>query len=345
MVLFLNDSDVASLVSMDEALTSVRAALVAQADGQGVNAPRQRVGLPGARLRVAGGVFAAARGEPGVPGQVGWMGAKLSVSAGDRRRGWMFLFDRDANLRCILSANRMGQLRTGAATGVSVDLLASAEATVMASLGSGYQAWTQVEAVVRVRTLDRVLVWSRTPERAEDFARRVTTTFGVAAQAVPTAADAVRTATIVTTMTTTTNPILSGKDVAPGTHVVLGGSNNPQHREADAELFRRADCVYVDDLGQAREESGDLRLAVDEGAVRWDEVHGLAQAVAMAAGSRRGPDEAITVFCSQGMGLFDVSLAAEVFVRAEERGIGTPLPIDGAPLSPALLQPGNPGNG
>lgn len=342
MVLFLSDTDVADLVSMDDALTSVRAALAAQAEGQGENARRQRVGLPGARLRVAGGVFAAARDEPGGSGDVGWMGAKLSVSAGDRRRGWMFLFDRNADLRCVMSANRMGQLRTGAASGVSVDLLAGPEASVMASLGSGYQAWTQVEAVLRVRALDRVLVWSRTPERAEDFARRVRATFDVAAQAAPTAADAVRTATIVTTMTTAIEPILSGNDVAPGTHVVLGGSNNPHHREADAELFRRADRIYVDDLGQAREESGDLRLAVDEGAVRWEEVHGLAQAVAATAGARREPCEAITVFCSQGMGLLDVSLAAEVFVRAEERGIGTPLPIDGAPLPPTLLQPGTP---
>lgn len=339
MVLFLDDADVDRLVTMDDALVSVRAALAAQGQGLANNAPRQKVTLSGAMLNIMGGAFEPAplNGAIGEPG--GWMGAKISVAAGGRKRAWMMLFDQQGVLRCLLGANRLGQLRTGAATGVSTDVLARPDARVLACLGAGYQAWTQVEAVARVRTIERVLVWSRTPERARDFAGRLRAKLGVVVETCETPGEAVRLADVVVTITSSPTPILSGADVREGAHVILAGSNHPQRREADANVFARARAVYADDLHQARAVSGDLRLAVEEKAISWDDVKMLGSAVApgpqpLPIGDPPGElAHGTTVFCSQGVGSWDVALAREVWKRAVDRHVGTDLGVDGTPLS------------
>jgi len=269
MVRLLTDADVTRLASMDDALARVRAVLAAQHHGHADNAPRQRARLPGAVVNVMGGAVQVPADVPASAGSGGWMGAKISVSAADRKSSWMMLFDGQGSLRCMLEANRLGQLRTGAATGVSTDVLARPDSRVLACLGSGYQAITQVEAVTRVRKIDRVQVWSRTPAHARRFAERVRAGFGLAVDTFERPGDAVRTADVVVTITASATPVLRGADVRTGSHVVLAGSNDPGRREADADLFAGAGAVFVDDMAQARQVSGDLRLAVQEGALDW----------------------------------------------------------------------------
>lgn len=335
-MLFLDEADVAALASMEDAVVAVRRALRAQADGQVQNATRQRAHLGSVVLTVMGGSAGPLVVAGGIGQDRGWLGAKVYVTGAGSAKFWLLLFDHEGVLRCLLEADRLGQLRTGAATGVSVDLLARPESRVLACLGAGYQAWTQVQAVAAVRELEQVLVWSRTPERAQDFVQRLHDELGITARTVDRPADAVDRADVVVTMTAATDPVLAGTDLRPGTHVVLAGSNNPGRREGDAEVFRRAARVYVDDVRQAQQESGDLRFAVKEGAAAWADVATLGETVA--AADKAGPDrwvrphgdEAITVFCSQGVGSWDVALASDVYRRAMDRGAGAALPVDGA---------------
>lgn len=334
MVLFLTDADVARLASMDDALVSVREALAAQGAGRADNAPRQRARLSRAVVNVMGGAVQAPTTGTESARRAGWMGAKVSVAASDRKKAWMMLFDEEGVLRCILEANRLGQLRTGAATGVSTDVLARGDSRVLACLGSGYQARTQVEAVTRVRNIERVHVWSRTSGHAQNFARRLRADLGLTVKTFDRACDAVDTADVVVTITATATPILTGADVRTGTHVVLAGSNDPQRREADSGLFTRARAVYVDDLTQARDVSGDLRMAVEEGALDWADVRTLGSVVAQTRSSRADlrQEGGTTVFCSQGIGSWDVALASTVHDRALDRGVGATLALDGAPV-------------
>lgn len=338
-MLFLDESDVTALVSMEDAIGAVRRALHAQADGQAQNAIRQRAHLGSLVLNVMGGSAGPFVVAGGIGQDRGWLGAKVYVTGAGAAKFWLLLFDHAGVLRCLLEADRLGQLRTGAATGVSADLLARPDSRVLACLGAGYQAWTQVQAVAAVRELGHVLVWSRTPQRAQDFAKRLHGELGITARTVDRPADAITRADVVVTMTAATDPVLAGTDLRPGTHVVLAGSNHPGRREGDDEVFRRAARVYVDDVRQAQQESGDLRFAVEHGVVAWADVATLAETVASA--DEAGPDrwvrphgdEAITVFCSQGVGSWDVSLASEVYQRALDRGAGTALPVDGAPAA------------
>ncbi|WP_062207656.1 ornithine cyclodeaminase family protein [Streptomyces sp. NBRC 109706] len=330
MVLFLDDHDIARLVTMDEALVSVERALAAQGRGHAANAPRRRLPLGDAALNVLGGALALTEDGAVRAPHEGWMGAKISVSAGGgaRKKSWFTLFDGTGTLRALLESNRLGLLRTGAASGVSAGLLAASDAEVLGCLGAGYQAWGQIEAIARVRPIGHVLLWNRTRDRAHALARRVTERLGLSCEVTPRAVDAVAGSRIVVTVTATTEPILHGAEVRPGTHVVLAGANTPARREADAALFARADAVFVDDLPQAREVSGDLRMAAAEGTLDWSRVEPLGALVV----SDAQPPTGTTVFCSQGVGAWDVALAHEAYHRALTRGAGTQLPITGEPL-------------
>lgn len=330
MVLFLDDAAVRDLVSMDDALASVRTALSARGAARAHNLGRRRTRVSGAGLNVMGG------GLEGLAlpstGNTDWLGAKLSVTAEDKKKSWVLLFDGEGTLRCLMVGSRLGQLRTGAATGVSTELLARDDARVLACLGSGYQARSQVEAVIRVRDIGRVLLWSRTPQRAQAFARQLAGELDVGVEVQSAAAAAVRGADVVVSVTATASPIVRGADVRPDAHVVLAGSNSPRRREGDAALFATARRVYADDVEQAMEESGDLRMAVDEGALNWSDVGLLGAGEGGVAGPRRGAEnDGPTVFCSQGIGIWDVSLASMILGRALERGVGVDLPIDGEP--------------
>ena len=149
---------------------------------------------------------------------------------------------------------------------MSAGALARPGPITLACIGAGYQAWTQVEAVSRVRPIGRLLVWSRTRERAEGFAARVRDGLGLPATPVAAVADAVAGADVVTAATKARDPVYRGAGIRPGTHVVLAGSSHADRREADTDVFARAAAVFTDDLDLARAHSGDLRAAVADGA-------------------------------------------------------------------------------
>jgi ornithine cyclodeaminase/alanine dehydrogenase-like protein (mu-crystallin family) len=138
---------------------------------------------------------------------------------------------------------------------------------------------------------------------------------------------------VVTTMTTSAQPVFDGAWLSPGAHVNAAGSNQLRRREVDAATFRRAAIVTADSVEQARLESGDLAGAVAEGALAWEQVVDFAEVLAGRAPGRASPDD-ITVFESHGLAAWDVATAALIYPRALARGLGTPLPLFERP-SPA----------
>jgi ornithine cyclodeaminase len=177
-----------------------------------------------------------------------------------------------------------------------------------------------------VREIERLRVWSRTPERSGRFAAQVRDGLGLPAVPAATVAEAVAGAGVVTAATKARDPIVLGRDIAPGTHVVLAGSSHVDRREADSELFRRAGAVYADDVDLARAHSGDVRTAVRDGALSWDDVQHLGAALEDAGRVPEGGP--ITVFCSHGVGSWDLELAMIAIGRAEAAGVGHHLDLD-----------------
>jgi alanine dehydrogenase len=325
-MLVLDEADIAKLIDMDAALAAVRSALANVYRGREVNLAKERASLDGQTLHSTGAVLRTGAAGPDAATAAGtWHGATVYVS-GTVRAHWSLVFNGDEGLRAAVAGKGLARLRTGAASGVSADALAHPGPVTLACLGAGYQAWTQVEAVARVREIERLRVWSRTPERAGRFAAQVRDGLGLPAAPAATVAEAVAGADVVTAATKARDPIVLGRDIAPGTHVVLAGSSHVHRREADSELFRRAGAVYADDVELARAHSGDVRAAVGDGALSWDDVQHLGAALED-PGSIPGGDP-ITVFCSHGVGSWDLELAMIAVGRAEAAGAGHRLDLD-----------------
>lgn len=299
---YFTESDVRRLLPMRTAIRQVRLAFGELASGKGQNQPRRRLILPtGAVLHQMAGAFGR------------YFGAKIYST--HPQGGGYFLFllyaAEDARPLALFEANWLGQIRTGAATGYATDLLARPDAETLAVIGAGFQARSQLEAALCVRAFREVRVWSRSEEKRLRFAEKNQ------ARAAATAEEAVRGADVVITATSAREPVLEDEWVKPGAHVNAVGSNQARRRELPAELVRRADLVAVDSLEQARIESGDLLMALDEEG--WGRVRELKDA------PQRPSADAVTLFKSNGLAIEDVAAAAYVYESAGEEAGRLPL--------------------
>ncbi|MBK5292713.1 MAG: ornithine cyclodeaminase family protein [Acidobacteriia bacterium] len=318
-MLLLREKDVLRLLSMKEAISVVREAFVGLASGAAQNHARRRLSLP------SGAVLHSLAGAIG-----NYFGTKIYSTHPKHGAHFLVMLYDGATGRplAIIEANHLGQIRTGAASGVATDLLAVPDADRVGVIGSGFQARTQLEAVLAVRFVQRVKVWSRDPDKRERFARQCTQDFGVQVEAASSAQQAVEDAGIVVTATFAKDPVLESAWVSSGAHINAIGSNNPQRREIPVELLERAAVVAVDSLEQARLESGDLLLAWPPETWAARNVVELQQVAARKAGrTDRGQ---VTVFKSNGLGVQDVAVAASVYERAIRAGAGQALALMGA---------------
>lgn len=312
MALLLSEGDVQRILTMPMALEAVEAALQALAEGGGSNRPRQRIFVPGGVLHVM---------PAGVPAW-GVMGLKAYSTVKGVTRFLFLLYDAmTGDLLALIEADRLGQMRTGAATGVATKYLARPGAGRVGIFGTGWQARSQVEAVCTVCKIDRVVAFGRDPERRRTFCREMTAAVGVEVVPAERAEEVVRGADILITATTAREPLFPGGQAPAGLHVNAIGSNYAEKREVDEALIRRAGLVVVDSKEQGQIESGDLLAAAAKGALSWDQVRELPEVVAGRVG-RRTPDE-ITLFKSNGIALEDVAVGLRVYERAQAEGIGS----------------------
>jgi ornithine cyclodeaminase/alanine dehydrogenase-like protein (mu-crystallin family) len=218
----------------------------------------------------------------------------------------------------MLEANWLGQIRTGAASGYATGLLAAPGPAVIAVIGSGFQARSQLDAVLAVRPASAIRVWSRSPEKRAAFAAEP---WPVPVKAVDTAQAAVDGAGIVITATNAKDPVIDDAWITPGVHINAMGSNQADRRELPSALVRRS-RIIVDSVEQAQIESGDLLLAL--GHNDWNGVEELKDVVA-------GHDpRAVTIFKSNGLGVEDVAAAGYVYERALAEKRGTAIPASGS---------------
>jgi alanine dehydrogenase len=315
-MLLLRQEHVRQLLPMKEAIGLMRSVFESLAHHEGLNQPRRRLVLP------TGSVLHSMAGAWG-----GYFGTKIYSTHPKHGAHFLFVLYEAATAKALalFEANYLGQIRTGAASGLATDLLALPEADTLSIIGSGFQARSQLEAVLQVRGIRQVRVWSRSPEKREAFAVECGQKLGVPVEATASAEEAVRGAAIVVTATSSRDPVLEAGWIVPGTHLNAIGSNNPHRRELPADLVRKAELIAVDSLEQARIESGDLLLAAppDEWRnLRLCELHQVAVGL-----SGRDSRDAVTIFKSNGLGVEDVAAAGFVYERAQEKRIGVDLPL------------------
>ncbi len=287
-----------------------------QADGEAANRPRGHdYAGPGA---YQAWMQSAAYG-------LGVCGLKTYTIVGGAGRFFVYLYDTNGGPPLsIMEANRLGQLRTGAASGVAASHMANEDASVVALLGSGLQAGSQLEALCAVRPIERVRVYSPTARNRTALAERMTPKLGIPVEAVDSPETAVRGADMVATITTSTTPVFQSDWLHEGAHVSAAGGAHPYATELDEATISRADVVVVDDPDQARIECGEFMMASASGALLWERVRELCHVVAGRVAGRASSRD-ITLFKSLGMALWDVAVAKAVYDRAAERGAGTRL--------------------
>ncbi len=317
MVLLLREADVARLVTMPEMVAALDGAFGAQGAGRATNEARRRVRAPG------GGTLHVL--EAALPTE-GVLGFKAYTGFRPKTRFLVAIYDStDGRLLALIEADRLGQLRTGAASGLATRYMARPAAPgtpyVVGCYGAGYQARTQVEAVCAVRPVSRVQVYSPTRDSRDAFAAEIRADLSVEAVAVDSPAGAAQDAAVIVTATTAREPVLRAEWLAPGTHVNAAGANLLLRRELDDQVIARAGLVAVDSIDQARLEATDLISPWERGLLYWERVVELRQIVADQVPGRTDPNE-ITVFKSLGIGLEDVAAGALAYRKAREAGMG-----------------------
>jgi ornithine cyclodeaminase/alanine dehydrogenase-like protein (mu-crystallin family) len=318
MALLLREADVRSLLTMPMALEAVEESLRLQGMGELALHPRRRLKLPDNAL-----LHYMAAGDS----VHGYIGMKLYTSVRGAVRFVVPLFrSATGEMAALIEADALGQMRTGAATGVATKYLANANAPTAGIIGTGYQARTQLEAVAGVRQLDRVRAFGRDPDRRAQFCRDMSARIGVEVQPVDSGEKAVRGADVVVTATSATKIVLEGAWLAPGVHVNAIGANWAQKRELDEAAVIRADAIFVDSLEQSKMEAGDLIQPFANDAARWNTVRELGGIIAGKAAGRTSANQ-ITLFKSNGIATWDLAVAVRVYELAVERGMGQSLPL------------------
>jgi ornithine cyclodeaminase/alanine dehydrogenase-like protein (mu-crystallin family) len=319
MARLLMEADVRRILTMPLALECVETAFRRMGRGLGILHPRLRLLLPS---RSYMHYMAAADLE------AGYCGLKIYTSVkGGALRFVVPLFKSDTGkLVALLEADYLGQMRTGAASGVATKLMAREDAHTCGLLGSGLQAKTQLEAVAAVRRLDEVRVYSRNAERCEAFCREMSLRLGIKVVPVINAESAVREMDIVITATSSSTPVVMGEWLSPEAHINAIGANFPQKRELDEDAVKRCGIIVADSREQSRLEAGDLIAVLGEDAGAWAAVRELADVVTGKLAGRTH-DRQVTLFKSNGVAIEDVTVAARVYEEAVRQGIGQHLPF------------------
>ena len=307
MPLYLTEAEVADLLGPADALEAVEASFRRLADGVVENVPRRR-------LRLEGGAFAV---MSAVDRELGLAGLKSYAWLEQGTPFVVVLFDTEkAELAAVIEADKLGQLRTGAASGIAAKHLAREGASSLGVIGCGWQARSQVACIREALPgIDSVVAYCRSEERLREFCDEM------GAEPCESHRDAAA-QDVVVTATTSRDPVLRGEWLRSGALVCAIGANDPRHRELDNVVLERAAFVCCDSLEQARLESGDLIEPVEAGVLDWLEVHELQEVVAGELPGRQADDD-IVLFKSNGLAAWDIAIGAAALERARERGAGT----------------------
>lgn len=318
MTLHISEAEVREVLDISRALRAVEEISRKQATGEVVVHPRRRFELS------HGGFFhymAAADYT------AGFVAMKQYTYVRGRLQFLVPLYEMaTGNLLAVIEADYMGQLRTGAASGVATKYLARENSCIAAIIGTGGQARTQLEAVAAVRKLESVRGYGRDASKLEKFCSEMSRKLGLPVTPSASPGESVRGADIVCTATTSSQPVVFGADLAPAVHINAIGANHAHKRELDDEAIESADVIVVDSVEQSRQEAGDLILAFHDDETCWTGVRKLSDVVADKVNGRTS-DAEVTLFKSNGIASWDLAVAMKVYAAARERKLGRELPL------------------
>lgn len=313
MTLYLDSANVRELCTPEIALAAARAAVDAQRSGDFVLPPRIDTTTSHGFFRVMPAAVA------------GYAGAKImTVAKGAGNRYLLLLYSQaSGDLVAILDADEVTRLRTAAITAVAADLLVPDGVSELGLIGTGFEATGHLEAFHRLWNLKTVRVYSRSAEKREAFAARMSPQLGITVLPVATSAEVTGVSPVTLLCTKATSPVLDGAEIAHGATILSIGSTRPDLRELDVTTLSRAAVVLVDDAHQVEAESGDIQAGIAAGVITPEHLVPLSQWPAWQG--ELTADRDLKVFKSVGTALQDITLAAQLVAAATAAGCGREL--------------------
>lgn len=317
MVLFLNEEDVKSILTMADALKVLEEMFRQQGLGNIVNNPRQRVRTKKSMLHYLAGALP----------HLGVMGYKAYTTHKDGMKFRVFLHDIESGeLLSIMEGNYMGMIRTGAVSGVATKFMAREDTHEVAIYGAGWQARGQLAAMCAVRDIKGIKVFSRNKEKRQEFANLMEEHLEIEVAPVNTPEDAAKDADCIITATTAYDPVFSSDWLKPGMHINAVGGNFLFKQEISERTVASAGKKVVESIEQCRIEAGEFLPLIEKGRLKWSDLTELGDVV---SGKISGRDcsEEITLFKSVGVAVEDIAVAAHIYNIAKRAGVGTSLDI------------------
>ena len=268
MAIFLSESEVAKLIDFPTAVDVLTDAFMSQAQGTASNRPRIRIPINGGTYNL----MAAANLAKNV------VGLKVYTASKNGAPMLIVLHAADGTgLLAIIEGGKISGCRTGAMSGISAKYMARSGKHVLGVIGSGFQARAQILGVLAAVSVERVVVFSRNTEKVDAFVKSMASEIQVPISAVSSADQVCEESSVVVLITNSSEPVVLTEQIRPGTHVIAAGNNTWLRNEFEPTLAAKASIVVVDDVDQARIESGELMRASELGLFNWDRAVSLAR--------------------------------------------------------------------
>lgn len=295
-MIWISENDVTAAMDMRSAIEAVENGVAAEARGEAKAMLKTHAEWDGSTLHAIGAVFAKA----------GFAGTKTWAHTPRGASPLLILFDSEnGTARAVIEAFNLGRMRTAAASGVATRWLSDEKADVLAIIGSGKQALTQVEAVMAVRRIRQVRVFSPNAEHRAQFAKKLKKQFEAEILVTASVEEAVRNAPIITTITRAKEPFLHAAMISRGAHINAVGAILPGRAEIAADVVVRCSQIVSDSPAQAQ------KLSTELARHDWSKVRSLGDLVV--AKQTRKPDDDLTLLKSLGTGVLDLSVGIEVY--------------------------------
>lgn len=321
--LVLSRSEIEGLVTQAEVIEAVEAA---HADMS-----RQAAAQPGAVSMTLPNSSAAFLVMPALAGRQGLAVVKLLADVPDNsarslpmQRSVALLVSQETGAPVAIFHGQVPtRIRTAAASAVATKHLSRPDSRVLGLIGAGDLAVEHVRAIREVRPIERVVVWSRTAETVQRFIERVGKDVpGLVLESAASPQDVFAAADIVCTLTPSRDAYVEGAWFRPGQHInAVGAPPRPDHREIDSVGMARA-RVFLDSVHMAMHDSGDLLLAIADGAITREQASTEIGDIITGKAEGRTSTADITLFNSVGLAIQDLAIGSLLVARARERGVG-----------------------
>ena len=304
MTLFITESEVTRILSHKKAIELLDEGMKAVGSGKAFNMPRKRIpaGYGGGAMNF----MAASWPERGIAGHKSYV-----VSKGNATFVVLLYSTEGKGLLAVIEANMLGQIRTGAASGLASKYMAKSNSKSLSIIGSGFQAQSQLLSIASIFNLESINVYSRSENKRNVFASNLSNEVNLQIKPHKNIESAVEESDIVCLITNSAKPVLPNELMTNGMHINAAGGNNWLRSEISSDSMEKFDLISCDSLEQAKYESKELMEATEKGIISWNNVKELGSLIY--ENKKRESENHITLYESLGVAIQDLSVAKYIY--------------------------------